>query len=187
MSDNVTRLGVAVIAFERVRQADIFLREHALIYWMAEGERSLRFHQGDCYMRTPSAAFQQHRGIPPDHGRVQSFLVSVEGVFRRSPPRMQRTLEGLMAGLLELLRAAAGPEGHSEEAEKCFFHACLLGLLRGDQSRRGVPRTRHVDVEAEEGVGRQRPVASCSRQNCATREEALNEKKKSLRRIDLTA
>ena len=36
------RLCMGALAFGRVRQADIHLREHALIYWVAEGQRSLR-------------------------------------------------------------------------------------------------------------------------------------------------
>ncbi|CAJ1439678.1 unnamed protein product, partial [Effrenium voratum] len=61
-SDSLIRLCVGALAFGRVRQADIHLREHAQIYWIAEGRRSLRFHNGDCYMRTASGAFQQHKG-----------------------------------------------------------------------------------------------------------------------------
>ena len=71
--DHVTRLSVGALAFARVRQADIFLREHAMVYWIGEGGLNLRFHAGDCNMRTPSGAFQQHRGVPPDHSRVQTF------------------------------------------------------------------------------------------------------------------
>lgn len=85
LSDHMTRVCICALAFTRARLADISLREHALVYWISEGQRSLRFHSGDCYMRTPSGAFQQHRGVPPDHDRVQTFLMHVEGVFRRLP------------------------------------------------------------------------------------------------------
>ena len=39
--------------------ADIFLREHAFIYWIAEGGTTLRFHAGDCYMKTPTTASRE--------------------------------------------------------------------------------------------------------------------------------
>eukprot|EP00435_Cladocopium_sp_Y103_P030280 s3264_g7.t1 len=91
--DYLVRVAVGVLAFGRSRQADIFLREHALLYWIAEGGKSLRFHAGDCFMKTPSGAFQQHRGIPPDHGRVQSFLMHVEGIFRLMPNSTPRSAE----------------------------------------------------------------------------------------------
>ncbi|CAJ1423131.1 unnamed protein product, partial [Effrenium voratum] len=79
MSDYLIRVCVGALAFARTRQADIHIREHAMVYWIAEGHRTLRFHSGDCYMKTPSGAFQQHRGVPPDQGRVQNFLMHVEG------------------------------------------------------------------------------------------------------------
>ena len=42
-------------------------------------------------MKSPSGAFQQHRGVPPDHDRVQMFLLHLEGIFRFAPIA---TLEG---------------------------------------------------------------------------------------------
>ena len=76
VSDYLTRLCVGVLAFGRVRQADIFVREHALTYWIAEGHRALRFHPGDCYMKTPSGAFQQHRGTVACHRIMMECNIS---------------------------------------------------------------------------------------------------------------
>ena len=42
-------------------------------YWIAEGHRTLRFHSGDCYMKTPGGAFQQHRGVPPAQGELSEL------------------------------------------------------------------------------------------------------------------
>ena len=41
LPDYILRLSVGVLAFGRARQADIFIREHALIYWIAEGGKNL--------------------------------------------------------------------------------------------------------------------------------------------------
>ena len=50
-----------------------------MVWWLQlriiEGERYLRFHDGDCWMLRPTGAFQRYKGIPPDSGRVQSFLL----------------------------------------------------------------------------------------------------------------
>ena len=65
-----------------------------MVYWIVEGGLSLRFHAGDCYMPTPSRAFQQHREVPPDHSRVQSFPLHLEGIFRLLPaPCVRRETE----------------------------------------------------------------------------------------------
>ena len=134
--DYVTRLCVGVLAFARVRQADIFLREHAMVYWIVEGGRSLRFHAGDCYMRTPSGAFQQHRGVPPDHSRVQTFLLHLEGVFRLLPaPCVRRETE--------LLQAVAQMWQDTDRDEAAFLDRCLnAALSAAEPSRRGGFRER---------------------------------------------
>ena len=84
-SDYFIRLGVVVLAFGRARQADIFLREHALLYWVAEGHSTLRFHTGDCYMKTPSGAFQQHRGIPLTMIACKLFFCMWRAFFGKCP------------------------------------------------------------------------------------------------------
>ena len=128
--DYLKRLAVGVLAFRRCRQADLFLREHALIYWVAEGGKTLRFHAGDCYMKTPSGAFQQHRGVPPDHDRVQTFLLHVEGIFRQLPGDTRRTTEGLLQGVMKMW-ADAGKD------ILLFLHQCVDACLRfqGDRTQ----------------------------------------------------
>ena len=134
--DYVTRLCVGVLAFARVRQADIFLREHAMVYWIVEGGRSLRFHAGDCYMRTPSGAFQQHRGVPPDHSRVQTYLLHLEGIFRLLPtPCVRREAE--------LLQAVSRMWQDADRDEGAFLDVCLNAALNAaEPSRRGGFRER---------------------------------------------
>lgn len=129
--DYLVRLCVGVLAFGRARQADMYLREHALIYWVAEGGRSLRFHAGDCYMRTPSGAFQQHRGVPPDHDRVQAFLLHVEGVFRLMPKDTSRTATAFLDAVVQIWK------DHQCDL-KVFLPACVDACLRfeGDSSAR---------------------------------------------------
>lgn len=130
--DYLVRLAVGVLAFGRSRQADLFLREHALIYWIAEGGKTLRFHAGDCYMKTPSGAFQQHRGIPPDHDRVQAFLMHVEGIFRLMPRNTARSTEGFLRAIKVMWEKADGLAP--------FVTSCVDACLRfeGDSGpRRG--------------------------------------------------
>ena len=122
LPDYILRLTVGVLAFGRARQADIFIREHALIYWIAEGGKTLRFHAGDCYMKSPSGAFQQHRGVPPDHDRVQMFLLHLEGIFRLLPRNTGRTTNELLAAL----------KGLWEQANSCendFLLECVDACL----------------------------------------------------------
>lgn len=127
--DYIVRLGVGVLAFGRARQADIFLREHALVYWISEGGRTLRFHAGDCYMKGPSGAFQQHRGVPPDHDRVQNFLLHLEGIFRRIPTTTSRTANDLLDAVKNLYAAAEGQD--------TFLTHCVDACLNvdGDAAR----------------------------------------------------
>ena len=140
----VTRLSVGALAFARVRQADIFLREHAMVYWIAEGGLNLRFHAGDCYMRTPSGAFQQHRGVPPDHSRVQTFLLHLEGLFRRLPLPCDRQEHAV-------LLAVAGLWQESNEHEHTFLEACLNAALSAvDALRRGGFRDQGRDGGGED-------------------------------------
>lgn len=141
--DYLVRLSVGVLAFGRSRQADIFLREHALIYWIAEGGRTLRFHAGDCFMKTPSGAFQQHRGIPPDHDRVQAFLMHIEGIFRLMPNSTDRSPEGFLEAIKNLWAA------HNEGLE-AFLRACVDACLsfEGDPPTR---RGRQQDQDGAEG------------------------------------
>ena len=138
----LVRICIGVLAFGRSRQADIFLREHALIYWIAEGEKSLRFHSGDCYMRTPSGAFQQHRGVPPDHGRVQEFLLHVEGLFRLMPRDTQRTADGFLHAVSQQWSL------HKPDLQK-FLAACVDACLcfEGEPTAR---RARQMPPEAGE-------------------------------------
>ena len=148
MPDYIIRVGVAVLAFGRVRQADIFLREHALIYWIAEGQKNIRFHAGDCYMRTPSGAFQQHRGIPPDHDRVQQFLMHVEGVFRRIPSDTHRTAQ-------ELMRALSAIWVEDTQDFSIFAEGCLSACLefKGEAPRGRRPRKGGKGERAEADDG----------------------------------
>ena len=131
VSDYMTRLCVAVLALGGLRQVDIHLREHALIYWIAQGRRSLRFHAGDCYMRTPSGAFQQHRGVPPNHDRVQVFLLHVEGSFRSTLKATARTPERLLSAVRAQYESAAD--------EQAFLNSCVNACLDAgaDPARRG--------------------------------------------------
>ena len=142
----LVRVAVAVVAFGRVRQWDVFLREHALVYWIAEGQRTLRFHSGDCFMKTPSGAFQQHRGVPPDHDRVESFLMTVEGVFRKLSRNTARTAQGLIQALAELWQK-------KDQDMEAFIRSCLLACIDNDgepSRQRGRPAL--PEVEAEDGA-----------------------------------
>ena len=78
-SDRVTRLMTAVLAVLTLRTVDVFMREHAVVLWIIEGESHMRFHEGDCYILHPSNAFQQYKGMPLDCSRVHSFLMHLEG------------------------------------------------------------------------------------------------------------
>lgn len=144
--DYLVRLAVGVLAFGRARQADIFLREHALIYWIAEGERSLRFHAGDCFMKTPSGAFQQHCGVPPDHDRVQAFLLHVEGIFRLMPRNTNRCGDGFLQAVNNLWQA------HDRNLQN-FVEACVHACLRweGEPPRRGRQAEHEVGPVVEGG------------------------------------
>lgn len=120
-SDYFIRICARALAFARARLADISLREHALVYWIAEGHRSLRFHAGDCYMLTPSGAFQQHRGVPPDHDRVQTFLMHVEGMFRRLPSKTPRNLQGILTAIEALFAQTTDEAAFLEQcADACL-------------------------------------------------------------------
>ena len=147
----LVRVAVGVLAFGRARQADIFVREHALVYWIAEGGKTLRFHNGDCFMKTPSGAFQQHRGIPPDHDRVQSFLLHVEGLFRLMPKTTARTREGFLEAIVNIW------EDHGRSLDQ-LIPACVDACLRFEgepQQRRGRQQPGDLGVEgvAVEGDG----------------------------------
>ena len=104
-SDYLKRICVAVFCLAHVRLADMSMREHALIYWIAEGHRSLRFHNGDCFMKTPSGAFQQHKGVPPELA-----------------PGTPRTGQGLQEGIREVWNA-------SDLSEDTFLERCLTASL----------------------------------------------------------
>ena len=141
--DYLKRLAVGVLAFGRCRQADLFLREHALIYWVAEGGKTLRFHAGDCYMKTPSGAFQQHRGVPPDHDRVQTFLLHVEGIFRQLPGDTRRTTEGLLQGVRNMW-ADVGKD------ILLFLDQCVDACLRFQGDRAPIRGRRQGQQDQEE-------------------------------------
>ena len=148
--DYLVRMLVGVLAFGRSRQADIFVREHALVYWIAEGGRTLRFHAGDCFMKTPSGAFQQHRGVPPDHDRVQAFLLHVEGVFRLMPRTTPRTTTGFLEAVSKMW------EDHGRDL-KPFVGACIDACLsfEGDVARRGRAAVPPADREFDGGDGQE--------------------------------
>ena len=145
--DYLKRLAVGVLAFGRCRQAGPFLREHALIYWVAEGGKTLRFHAGACYMKTPSGAFQQHRGVPPDHDRVQTFLLHVEGIFRQLPGDTRRTTEGLLQGVMKMW-ADVGKD------ILLFLDQCVDACLRfpGDRTQMRGRRQGQQDQEEHQEV-----------------------------------
>ena len=64
--------------------------------WIIEGEKYLRFHDGDCWMLHSSGAFQGYKGVPTDSGRVQAFLLALEGLFRRLPEDVERNPDDLL-------------------------------------------------------------------------------------------
>ena len=148
MSDYLIRVCVGALAFARTRQADIHIREHAMVYWIAEGHRTLRFHSGDCYMKTPSGAFQQHRGVPPDQGRAQNFLMHVEGVFRKLPRRTERTVNSLLEGIQSIVDEFAGDEAAMLEST---VNCCLA--FQGDQADAPIAVLRKKRVQTQVSRG----------------------------------
>eukprot|EP00435_Cladocopium_sp_Y103_P038419 s1353_g10.t1 len=142
LSDYFVRVAVAVLSFSRVRLADLYLREHALVYWIAEGGHTLRFHDGDCYMRTTSGAFQQHKGIPPDHDRVQAFLMHVEGIFRLIASETSRDLGQILSAVATLWQAAGSD---AEELKRRCVEACLD--YKGEANKRRGGRRPGADEE----------------------------------------
>ena len=142
LPDYILRLSVGVLAFGRARQADIFIREHALIYWIAEGGKTLRFHAGDCYMKSPSGAFQQRRGVPPDHDRVQMFLLHLEGIFRLMPRNTARTSH-------DLLQAVQSLWDQANRCENSFLLQCVDACLTfaADPPRGGKAQGKGEDVD----------------------------------------
>ena len=79
MSDYMIKLMTAAVAVLGLRTVDVFQRENAMMLWIIEGERHMRFHHGDCYILHNSGAFQHYKGSPLDCSRVHSFLLHLEG------------------------------------------------------------------------------------------------------------
>ena len=78
-SEYMSRIVTATMAVLTLRTVDVFLREHATVLWIIEGDSHMRFHHGDCYVLHPSNAFQQYKGVPLDCSRVHKFLMCLEG------------------------------------------------------------------------------------------------------------
>ncbi|CAK9013890.1 Poly [ADP-ribose] polymerase tankyrase-2 (ADP-ribosyltransferase diphtheria toxin-like 6) (ARTD6) (Poly [ADP-ribose] polymerase 5B) (Protein poly-ADP-ribosyltransferase tankyrase-2) (TNKS-2) (TRF1-interacting ankyrin-related ADP-ribose polymerase 2) (Tankyrase II) (Tankyrase-2) (TANK2) (Tankyrase-like protein) (Tankyrase-related protein) [Durusdinium trenchii] len=104
-SEHMNRLSTGAVALHSLRSVNMSFREHALLLWIIEGERYLRFHDGDCWMLHPTGAFQRYKGIPPDSGRVQSFLLELEGLFRRLPEEVERDPKKLVDAVESMWRA----------------------------------------------------------------------------------
>lgn len=113
-SKHMVRLATAARAIFCLRLADMSIREHALMLWIIEGSDFLRFHEGDCYMLHPCGAFQRYKGVPPDSSRISSFLLELEGMFRRFPEDSPRDHERL----LQVINQQWQEAGENEELLK---------------------------------------------------------------------
>ena len=127
--DTIVRLCVAALAVFRVRIVDVFMREHAFLLWITQGNKQLRFHAGDCYLLHHSGAWQQYKGVPPDCGLVQEFLMQLEGIFRRMPRTVARSPEDITKTIFEMWNS-------DNSEDKDFLERCVDACLGADVSRR---------------------------------------------------
>ena len=56
-------------------------------------------HDGDCWMLHSSGAFQRYKGVPTDSGRIQAFLMQLEGLLRRLPEDVERCQDELLKAI----------------------------------------------------------------------------------------
>lgn len=96
----------------------MYLREHALLLWIIEGGKYMRFHEGDCYILHPCGAFQRYKGVPPDSSRMGNFLLQLEGMFRRLPADLQRDQDLLLQAIQHMWEEAGGDD--LEFAQRCI-------------------------------------------------------------------
>ena len=80
LSEYMTNLMTAAVAVLSLRTVDVFQRENAMMLFIIEGEKYMRFHHGDCYVLHASGAFQHYKGLPLDCSRVHRFLLHLEGL-----------------------------------------------------------------------------------------------------------
>ena len=82
-SDHLVRLTTVALAIFCMRNADMRLREHALMPWIIEGEKNCAFMKviAMCYIQVEP--FKDTEGVPPDSSRMHHFLLELEGLFRR--------------------------------------------------------------------------------------------------------
>ncbi|CAJ1459066.1 unnamed protein product, partial [Effrenium voratum] len=140
--DTIVRLCVAALAVFRVRIVDVFMREHAFLLWIMQGNKQLRFHAGDCYLLHHSGAWQQYKGVPPDCGLVQEFLMQLEGIFRRMPRTVARSPEDITKTIFEMWNS-------DNSEDKDFLERCVDACLGADVSR----RRGHAGQDEEEENG----------------------------------
>ncbi|CAE7603156.1 unnamed protein product [Symbiodinium natans] len=62
LSEYMTNLMTAAVAVLSLRTVDVFQRENAMMLFIIEGEKYMRFHHGDCYVLHASGAFQHYKG-----------------------------------------------------------------------------------------------------------------------------
>ena len=124
------RICVGVLAFSRVKETDTYMLDDALVYWIAEGGTTLRFHAGDCYMRSQRGFPAAPPGSCPC-ANLFTACGSVEGTFRR----MRRTVE--RNARLEETSHMFATDNHDETTflEK-RIDACLMSQARRRRRRR---------------------------------------------------
>ena len=86
------------------------------------GTEFLLFHEGDCCMLQPGGAFQRYKGVPADSSCLRTFLLQLEGMFRRLPEDTPREAQALS-------RAINHQWQETEEDDEAFRKRCIWSAV----------------------------------------------------------
>ena len=117
------RLATAALAVYQMRLIDLTLREHVWLLWIFEGEDYLRVHSGIAFFYDDRGSFQAYKGIPPEStfGRVKTFLLHLEGLFRLFPHGLRRTDTDLLHAIDALHTRYTGLSFVYESLSRSFY------------------------------------------------------------------
>ena len=152
--EDMVRIVTGALAVYRLRLVDMSQREHALLLWIIEGSKYLRAHNKQLYVYVPQGAFQPLKECPPEStfGRVKSYMLRLEGLFRLLPQGVAREDAALMGAIKDL---RAGFDSTIKFFDRCTDASIFcLGNKKSSQSgaRRGAQGDGPDDEDAAPAV-----------------------------------
>ena len=96
----------------------VMVADAAAIFWMVEGERHVRVHNGFLYIYDADGSFLTFKGIPPEAvlSRIKNFFTILEGIFKRMKLNVPRDNVSVAKAIVT--------DSQNFPDEDCFFHTC---------------------------------------------------------------